>query len=1009
MKVFLAVSLATLLLAPGLALADTNSAARDSASAMIDDYIPGELEISFDQLVDSGDLLADPNPILIEQLAPDVLQRAQADVGDDVFDDFGDFDDTAPADAAPVADAPAAPDAPMADAVAPAPDMPAPAEPIIPEGWTRYEKLGLSFATPAGFAVSKDRDDRFQMDLIEDRANHIGCAVMGMIDRPQKPEDNMPDGASVTALPDRTLAFGTAFSVWNVDAAYQGIEIRAMLMQSKEQYREQDHLALIISCTGKSGEDAEALFSGVLGSVQLVDAPMGENDMSRLGGLVSAELPEGWTSYRSNETDWLVFGPSMQATVTFETGDKALTSLGALSPERRDAIFAEAPVIRRATPPHENGWLVSGDIAPDDPERGIYNGGMEGPTSYFIADRCLPSGDALIWVTRAPRGWTESGNSFDVFLDTVSLDWPDGPQACSDEVAKAISEATGAGMPDVASTPQTPDAATAPPADKAADPPANNAVADASGEWARYTGPLHGTTISYPAENIVIESEKADGSGRTFVTIDGALTFKVDGMVNDQNFDIDGILREVLAVANPDFVMTGMQRLGDNSLRVDSTHDGRNGIDIWKIDDKNILHWFTSMFTDRYAGLAEQIADTFGIIEPEPQKPVAGSAQSDNTAIELAFWDAIKDSSDPADFQAYLDQFPNGSFATLARNRLMRLTPAQPVPGPNGVDATTGTDQSTGKSGIGTAPTQQVADNLVAQALSPQGAVDYAGDHDWTYYYNDRYGTSIEYPADIFVPQAPPTNNDGRQFVSRDGRSGFHVFAQYNALQMSLAELYSEDQTRTDEEVVFQELWSGSNGFVVSGLRASEVFYRETMLSGDGLIEVFEVTYSYDLVDAFDPILERMSYSFPGSATGSGAAAGTGAAVPNPSPSSSPSDYYTPARGTTERKAIMDAARGPVSNDIGQTVIFVAKVLNSDGHWAYLQAKPVQPNGKPLNWNKTRYAADWQADVMSDTVMVLLAKQNGQWQTVDHIVGPTDVFWYGWIDQYGLPQALFGG
>lgn len=42
-------------------------------------------------------------------------------------------------------------------------------------------------------------------------------------------------------------------------------------------------------------------------------------------------------------------------------------------------------------------------------------------------------------------------------------------------------------------------------------------------------------------------------------------------------------------------------------------------------------------------------------------------AQAGNTAIEIAFWDSIKNSNDPKLFQAYLDQYPSGSFASLAR------------------------------------------------------------------------------------------------------------------------------------------------------------------------------------------------------------------------------------------------------------------------------------------------------------------------------------------------------
>jgi outer membrane lipoprotein-sorting protein len=47
----------------------------------------------------------------------------------------------------------------------------------------------------------------------------------------------------------------------------------------------------------------------------------------------------------------------------------------------------------------------------------------------------------------------------------------------------------------------------------------------------------------------------------------------------------------------------------------------------------------------------------------------ASSSSADPAALESRLWDAIKDSTDPADFQAYLDKYPNGTFATVARKR----------------------------------------------------------------------------------------------------------------------------------------------------------------------------------------------------------------------------------------------------------------------------------------------------------------------------------------------------
>ncbi len=64
-----------------------------------------------------------------------------------------------------------------------------------------------------------------------------------------------------------------------------------------------------------------------------------------------------------------------------------------------------------------------------------------------------------------------------------------------------------------------------------------------------------------------------------------------------------------------------------------------------------------------------------------PQEPI--SAGLDSEAIELSFWDRIKNSSDAADFQAYLSKYPIGQLIALARNRLIQLASvgvAKPAP-----------------------------------------------------------------------------------------------------------------------------------------------------------------------------------------------------------------------------------------------------------------------------------------------------------------------------------------
>ena len=60
--------------------------------------------------------------------------------------------------------------------------------------------------------------------------------------------------------------------------------------------------------------------------------------------------------------------------------------------------------------------------------------------------------------------------------------------------------------------------------------------------------------------------------------------------------------------------------------------------------------------------------------ERAKQAATSAASQAGGTdTIDLAYWDSIKNSTNAADFKAYLEQFPKGRFAGLARNRLATL------------------------------------------------------------------------------------------------------------------------------------------------------------------------------------------------------------------------------------------------------------------------------------------------------------------------------------------------
>jgi serine/threonine protein kinase len=78
------------------------------------------------------------------------------------------------------------------------------------------------------------------------------------------------------------------------------------------------------------------------------------------------------------------------------------------------------------------------------------------------------------------------------------------------------------------------------------------------------------------------------------------------------------------------------------------------------------------------------MADLGSIAKPSPQMAGAkGDATKGTTAtgsqeVELEFWRAIKDGNDPDDFDLYVQQFPTGIYAALAKRKIAKLRGVAP-------------------------------------------------------------------------------------------------------------------------------------------------------------------------------------------------------------------------------------------------------------------------------------------------------------------------------------------
>jgi hypothetical protein len=80
----------------------------------------------------------------------------------------------------------------------------------------------------------------------------------------------------------------------------------------------------------------------------------------------------------------------------------------------------------------------------------------------------------------------------------------------------------------------------------------------------------------------------------------------------------------------------------------------------------------------------DEITDEFALAGTAPAEPApaptpvegAGTPSAGGKAVELAYWNSIRDGDNPAAFRSYLEKFPDGDFAALATIRLGELVAA---------------------------------------------------------------------------------------------------------------------------------------------------------------------------------------------------------------------------------------------------------------------------------------------------------------------------------------------
>lgn len=135
-------------------------------------------------------------------------------------------------------------------------------------------------------------------------------------------------------------------------------------------------------------------------------------------------------------------------------------------------------------------------------------------------------------------------------------------------------------------------------------------------------------------------------------------------------------------------------------------------------------------------------------------------------------------------------------------------------------------------------------------------------------------------------------------------------------------------------------------------------------------------------------------------------------AVPTVEPLSPPASIQAGARniavGDPLRRPLLDALRPAIEEDLGQPVQFMVDRLRVQGDWAFFAGSVQRPDGRPIDFSRTRYAEALEEGFFDGPgTYGLLRRVGGRWRVEGFFVGPTDVAYMAWPDELGAPTTLF--
>ena len=104
-----------------------------------------------------------------------------------------------------------------------------------------------------------------------------------------------------------------------------------------------------------------------------------------------------------------------------------------------------------------------------------------------------------------------------------------------------------------------------------------------------------------------------------------------------------------------------------------------------------------------------------------------------------------------------------------------------------------------------------------------------------------------------------------------------------------------------------------------------------------------------------------------------------------------------------ETQAILQSALADAVAELGKPTQLDVGSLNVSGEWAFLYAHIEEPDGKLVDYAGTKFDGEQRSPVYA----ALLRGGAGRWDLVVSAIGPTDMAWWNWGEEYSAPAEVF--